>query len=92
MTKLLLIYPGSRISSTSTFYLFDPETGEVLSRWMCSNSNFAINDLYYKNQEKKELIDKRFGKVEIKFVDEVPFNSLQIIKDEEETKIIVDTF
>ena len=73
--KVLVIYPSSKIHHDSSFYLLDPDTGEVLASHLCSGSIWAKSDLHDGRPERLEKWKKTFGiETEAKFIDETDYN------------------
>lgn len=77
---LLVIAPGREQVTDSIFYLVVAETGESLCSHFCSNYLFAPNDLYYGRPERIEEFTKRFGEVEVKYIDETDIGEDELIK------------
>ena len=69
-SKLLVICPNSNCTTEGAFFLIDPENGEVLATHYCSNASFAYGDLYGNRQERQDEYTKRFGKIEVEFIDQ----------------------
>ena len=67
---LLVIAPSSKIMHDCVFHILVAETGEHLASHLCSNSSFAYDDLYATRKDRIEEWTKRFGKVDVKFIDE----------------------
>ena len=68
--KTLLVIIPERGSGDGVYYLIVAETGEGLASHLCSASHFAIGDLYANRPERKEEFGKRFGEIEVKYIDE----------------------
>lgn len=79
MKTLLVIYPGSDVMHNSSFHLIHAETGEVLASHFCSCSGFAPGDLYFNRPERIEEFTKRFGEVEVKFIDETTIDKEELL-------------
>ena len=73
--KTLIIYPKSTVYKDSSFYLLDPDTGEVLATHLCSGAEWAKNDLHDGRPQRLEEWRNKFGKeTEAKFIDETDYN------------------
>ena len=70
MSKLLVIVPGKYVMHDCMFHLLVADTGEHIAQHCCSGYGFAYNDLYGNNPELIEELAKRFGEVDVKFIDE----------------------
>lgn len=78
---LLVIAPGSDNSSGDCCYsLLVAETGEHLASHLCSSSGFAYGDLYGRRQERKDELGKRFGEIEIKFINDTDISEKQLLE------------
>ena len=71
MKTLLVITPKSTTNKDSYFYLLVAETGECLACHICTNAAFAPGDLYFDRHDRMEEFKRRFGEIEVKFIDEV---------------------
>ena len=80
MKTLLVIVPGRTQVTDETFSLVVAETGEHLASHFCSNYLFAPGDLYEGRPERKEEWGKRFGEIEIKFIDETDITIEELTK------------
>jgi hypothetical protein len=69
MAELLVIVPG-RVYKEGTFSILVARTGEHLASHYCSNYSFAYGDLYERRKERIEDWTKRFGELEVKYIDE----------------------
>ena len=76
---LLVIAPGSDVNSDSVFNLLVAETGEHLASHFCSSSGFAYGDLYDHRPERKKAWKKRFGEIEVKFIDETDISKDELV-------------
>lgn len=70
MRTLVIAPSNSRNNTDRQFSLLDLETGELLYQHFCSNPSWAPGDLYYRRPDRMEEMQKRFGQVEIKFINE----------------------
>ena len=80
MKTLLVITPGRTQVTDAAFNIVVAETGEGLASHYCSNYLFAIGDLYEDRPERKEEWTKRFGEIEVKFIDETDITNDELIK------------
>lgn len=75
---LLVIAPGKDSSLRDcVFNILVAETGEHLASHLCSNYMFAYGDLYANRPERIKEWTKKFGKIDVKYIDET-----EITKDE----------
>lgn len=81
---LLVIVPGSDVRQDAVFNLLVAETGETLASHLCSESGFARGDLYYCRPERIEKYKKRFGEVEVKFINETDITMAELQKRNKE--------
>lgn len=73
--KILVIYPQSTVHICTSFYILDPDTGEVLASHLCSEAKWAKSDLHDNRPQRLEKWKKKFGKdTEAKFIDETDYN------------------
>ena len=77
---ILVIDPDSQTRHDSVFHLLVMETGEHLASHWCSHAGFAPGDLYYDRPERIKEWEKRFGEIEVKFIDEVDITSDELIE------------
>ena len=78
---LLVIVPGNdEMVQNCRFHILVAETGEHLASHFCSNAGYAYNDLYGTRDERKEKWGKRFGKLEVKFINETDVVIDELIK------------
>ena len=80
MKTLLVISPGTKTNHDSPFNLLVAETGEHLASHYCSNYLFAKSDLYSGRPERIEEWTKRFGEIEVKFIDETDITNEELIE------------
>ena len=81
---LLVIYPGRNVTLDCVFALIVAETGEVLATHLCSHYGFAKGDLYENKTERIEEYTKRFGDIEVKFIDETDIMVGELLKRNKE--------
>lgn len=68
---LLVIAPGNDTPYGDKQYnLLVAGTGELIATHVCSCSGYAYHDLYDRQTERKADIAKRFGEVDVKFINE----------------------
>jgi len=67
--QTLIVYPGIN-SGDRVYSLLVKDTGEHLASHMCSHHGFAKSDLYNGRPERIEAFGKRFGEIEVLFIDE----------------------
>src|SRR5688572_26737992 len=72
---LLVIAPGTDVYEDCVFNLLVAETGEHLASHFCSNYSFAYGDLYAHRPERIEEWTKRFGEMEVKYIDQTDITS-----------------
>lgn len=78
---LLIITPAREAGMIDRVYhLLVAETGEHLASHLCSHYGFACGDLYENRPERKEEWAKRFGDVEVKFIDETDISEEELIR------------
>lgn len=77
---LLVITPGRDVQRDCLFNLLVAETGEHLASHFCSCAGFAKSDLYSGQQERIDEWEKRFGEVEVKYIDETNISEDELIK------------
>lgn len=80
MKTLLVITPSKSTSYDSYFHLLVAETGEHLASHICSHGGFARYDLYDSREDRKKQYDERFGKVEVKFLEETKITPEELIE------------
>lgn len=73
---LLVIAPSKGINCP--FNIFVAETGEHLASHFCSHEGYAYGDLYATREERKEEWTKRFGKLDVKFINETGITEEQL--------------
>lgn len=76
----LVIVPGRDASADSIFSLLVAETGEHLASHLCSHHSFAMGDLYESRNERKEELKKRFGEIDVKYIDDLDLTVDQIVE------------
>lgn len=81
---LLVIVPGSNSYMGNIFHLLVAETGEGLASHICSHSAYAKGDLYENRPDLIEELRKRFGEVEVKFIDETDITYDQLLERNKE--------
>ena len=77
---ILVIDPGSQTRQDAVFHLLVMETGEHLASHLCSHAGFAPGDLYYDRPERIKKWEKRFGEIEVKFIDEVDITEDELVE------------
>jgi hypothetical protein len=77
---LLVIVPESTVNYDSLFYLIVEETGECLASHLCSHAGYAEYDLYSGRPERVDEFRKRFGEVEVKFIDKTEISNEEILE------------
>ena len=78
MKTLLVITPNKNTSHDATFHLLVAETGEHLASHYCSHGGFADYDLYESRAERIAEYAKRFGKVEVKFLEDTNISKKEL--------------
>lgn len=79
MKTLLVIAPGTGIERDCVFNLLVAETGEHLASHLCSHYEYAKGDLYECRPERIEEFTKRFGEIEVKFIDETDISEDELL-------------
>lgn len=80
MSTLLVIVPArDAVRGDAPYHLIVAETGECLATHICSHHGFAFNDLYGCRPERKEEWSKRFGDVDVKFIDDTDISEEELI-------------
>lgn len=74
---LLVIAPSE--GRDCVFNILVAETGEHLASHFCSNQMFAYGDLYATREERKEEWGKRFGELEVKYLNETGITEEQLL-------------
>lgn len=77
---LLVIVPGQDIQRDAVFNILVAETGEHLASHFCSCAGFAYGDLYAHRPERIEEWTKRFGELEVKYIDETDISEEQLLE------------
>jgi hypothetical protein len=77
---LLIITPGRKVKGDCLFHLLVAETGEHLASHLCSSASFAKSDLYSSREERIDEWEKRFGDVEVKFIDETDIDEDNLLR------------
>lgn len=77
---LLVISPGSDVYQDSVFNILVAETGESLASHFCSHAGWAKSDLYAGRPERIKEWEKRFGKIEVKFINETDVSEEELVK------------
>ena len=80
MKTQLVIVPGKYVTGDSVFSILVAETGELLATHFCSNSGFAFGDLYENRPERKEKWGKRFGEIDVKYIDELDLTVDELVE------------
>lgn len=62
------------------FHLLVAETGEHLASHLCSHYGFAHGDLYGDRPERIEEWTKRFGEMEVKFIDDTDMTEEELLE------------
>ena len=79
-TLLVITPPDDKMLRDCVFNILVAETGEHLASHFCSSAGFAYDDLYNtRNERKKELV-KRFGELEVKFINKTSITEDELIK------------
>lgn len=93
MKTLLIIAPGREATRDALFNLLVAETGEHLASHFCSHYGFAESDLYSSRKERVDEYEKRFGEVEVKYIDETDITQEQLIERNKDwySKVSVET-
>lgn len=76
----LVIAPGRNVTRDAVFNILVAETGEHLASHMCSHYGFAMGDLYENRPERKEEWEKRFGKIDVKYIDDLNLTEEQLLE------------
>jgi hypothetical protein len=77
---LLVIYPGQEVHRDQVFTILVAETGECLASHICSDSGFAYDDLYGGRPERVEEWGKRFGGIEVKFINQTGISEDELLE------------
>lgn len=77
---LLVIDPGREARTDTIFHILVAETGEHLASHWCSSWHYALGDLYENRPERKEEWGKRFGGIEVKFLEDTDITREELIK------------
>lgn len=80
MKTLLIIVPGRSIIRDCVFSILVAETGEFLASHFCSNYEFAYGDLYDNRPERKQEWTKKFGELEVKYIDDTDITEDELLK------------
>lgn len=83
MKTLLVIVPlkNKRMNSDDIYCsILVAETGEVLASHVCSHQAWAYGDLYDNRQERKDEWTKRFGELEVKYIDETDLTEDELLR------------
>jgi hypothetical protein len=85
MKTLLVIAPGNdEYRRDCIFDLLVAETGEHLASHVCSNYRYAHHDLYQGRPERIEEWSKRFGEIEVKFINETDITEEELLRRNKE--------
>ena len=76
---LLVIVPGRDVRQDAIFNLLVAETGEHLASHFCSCAGFAYGDLYAHRPERIEEWTKRFGELDVKYIDQTDISEEQLL-------------
>ena len=79
MKTLLVITPGTDAGRDCVFRLLVAETGEHLASHICSSYRHAKSNLYKSRPERVEELTKRFGEIEVKFIDETDISEDELL-------------
>lgn len=79
MEKTLLVIAPAQ-GEDCPFYIFVAKTGECLASHFCSNEDFAYGDLYANRPERIEDWTKRFGELDVKYIDKTDISIEEIGK------------
>ncbi len=82
MKTLLVITPST--GKDCSFHLLVAETGEALASHLCSNQRYAKSDLYSGRPERIEEWTKRFGEIEVKFLDQTDITKDELLRRNKE--------
>lgn len=77
---LLVIVPGQDVQRDAVFNILVAETGEHLASHFCSCAGFAYGDLYAHRPERIEEWTKRFGELDVKYIDETDISEEQLLE------------
>lgn len=77
---LLVIVPGRDVNVDAVFHILVAETGEHLASHLCSHFGFAYGDLYANRPERIAEWTKRFGEIEVKYIDDINISEDELIK------------
>lgn len=77
---LLVIVPGQHVTGDAVYSIVVAETGEGLASHLCSHAGYAYGDLYGNRPERIEEWSKRFGEVEVKYIDETDIEEPELFK------------
>lgn len=78
---LLVIAPGQNTPYGDCAYnILVAETGQVLASHLCSGPEFAYGDLYGDREERKKEWIKKFGELEVKYIDETDITEAELLK------------
>ena len=77
---LLVIAPGRDVIQDAVFNLLVADTGEHLASHLCSHYGFAKSDLYEGRPERIEEFTKRFGEIDVKYIDETDISEEQLLE------------
>ena len=77
---LLVIAPGRDVRQDAVFNLLVADTGEHLASHLCSHYGFAKSDLYEGRPERIEEFTKRFGEIDVKYIDETDISEEQLLE------------
>ena len=82
---LLVIAPSRESGMKDTqFHLLVAGTGEHLASHVCSHYGFAYGDLYGDRPERIEQWTKRFGEIEVKFIDDTDITEEELLRRNKE--------
>jgi len=70
MKTLLVITPSRNTTHDCICHILVADTGEHLASHFCSNGSFAYGDLYAHRPERIKEWTKRFGELEVKYLEE----------------------
>lgn len=84
MKTLLVITPKKETTQDCVFHILVAETGEHLASHFCSNGSFAYGDLYAHRPERIKEWTKRFGELEVKYLEETDITQETLIQRNKE--------
>ena len=83
-TTLLVVVPGREQMTDAQFHLIVAGTGEHLASHICSHYGYAMGDLYYNREQLVDDCNKRFGNVELKFIEDTGISNEELLRRNKE--------